>query len=318
MAHDQPHQQFQYHSRLLGRRIRLFRINPGRCDEPLSLFLLEADIDGCRKTFTALSYVWSDPNDRCLASCNGKNVMLTRNLYLALWQMRKDGRQEYIWADAISINQNDEAEETEQVRMMGDIYQGAELVFIWLGPEEKNDRVGLSLVRTIVDMIKAYEHHDGSLTDYMTAKGLDDVPMESWIAMLAFIRKPWFWRVWVIQEHQLADRRVLQCGNIDVDLESLVDLEEALVKHLELSYFIHWHTYQHGHTFDYSCGPVIGVLASLTDNRDCLSLWKLIHLGRRLQSTEKKDRVFALVRLSSNFDNTLINYQTAYSTLLQR
>jgi Heterokaryon incompatibility protein (HET) len=60
--------------------------------------------------------------------------------------MREDKRQGYIWADAICINQIDTSEKTEQVPLMADIYERAELVLVWLGKDEDNVRLGYNLM----------------------------------------------------------------------------------------------------------------------------------------------------------------------------
>jgi hypothetical protein len=67
--------------------------------------------------------------------------------------MRENGQRGYIWADAICINQSDVEEKTEQVRMMGDIYEAAQIVVIWLGPEEHSDRAGLYLMKDLCDKV---------------------------------------------------------------------------------------------------------------------------------------------------------------------
>ncbi|KAF2432246.1 hypothetical protein EJ08DRAFT_585818, partial [Tothia fuscella] len=69
--------------------------------------------------YVALSYVWGDPNDTTDIMVNGHTIPITVNLASALNAFRSnilpkseawgssDQLPERLWADAISINQND-------------------------------------------------------------------------------------------------------------------------------------------------------------------------------------------------------------------
>lgn len=46
-------------------------------------------------------------------------------------------KQRYIWIDALCIDQTNLAERSEQVGMMRSIYQKAQLVISWLGPQDE-------------------------------------------------------------------------------------------------------------------------------------------------------------------------------------
>ena len=48
---------------------------------------------------------------------------------------------DFIWADAICINQEDDAEKSLEVAQMGKVYENARRVLIWLGDtDEESDR----------------------------------------------------------------------------------------------------------------------------------------------------------------------------------
>jgi hypothetical protein len=44
----------------------------------------------------------------------------------------------FLWIDAICINQSDNEEKSQQVRLMGEIYSKAEVVRVWLGPSTED------------------------------------------------------------------------------------------------------------------------------------------------------------------------------------
>jgi hypothetical protein len=86
-------------------------------------------------SYKALSYTWGDPEDRLVWNVNGHDMLVTRNLHLALTQFSVQYAGQWLWIDAISINQSDEAkkEREHQVGIMRDIYSQAQEVLVWLG-----------------------------------------------------------------------------------------------------------------------------------------------------------------------------------------
>jgi hypothetical protein len=93
--------------------------------------------------FTALSYVWGDPEHKRSIVCDGVLFPVTENCYSALWNLSKKLQGLAIWVDAICINQEKTSQEKEwQIPLMGDIYTKAQQVYIWLGrADDRSDRV---------------------------------------------------------------------------------------------------------------------------------------------------------------------------------
>lgn len=93
-----------------------------------------------------------------------------------------------IWVDAISINQEEFVEKSTQVSLMGQIYQQASKVLIFLGD--------------------AAEGGDYAMDDIAERR------MDSNAAIYSFIsQRPWFHRVWILQQVALARHAVLVCGS---------------------------------------------------------------------------------------------------------
>lgn len=86
--------------------------------------------------YHCLSYVWGDASDRVPISLNGQAFSITRNLWIALRRLRWYGQLDYLWVDAICINQDDMYEKSQQVRKMADIYSQTQEVIIWLGEDD--------------------------------------------------------------------------------------------------------------------------------------------------------------------------------------
>ncbi|KAF2169633.1 hypothetical protein M409DRAFT_52153 [Zasmidium cellare ATCC 36951] len=67
--------------------------------------------------------------------CLRKELKIRPNLSSALWRLRKRGILR-VWADAVCINQDDDKERTNQVKMMVKIYESATRVAVHLGEFE--------------------------------------------------------------------------------------------------------------------------------------------------------------------------------------
>src|SRR4051812_32626970 len=111
--------------------IRLLRNLPSR--DSLLHFSLESFPLSTAPPFWAFSYVWGDPKKTSRIVVNGHNFEATQNLVLALHTHVNDilelrheidhphTNAEYLWADAVCINQSDTKERAQQVLRMCDI-----------------------------------------------------------------------------------------------------------------------------------------------------------------------------------------------------
>jgi hypothetical protein len=113
--------------------IRLLQLHPRQDDSLVSCSFSIHDIsdEALTPTYVALSYAWGrdDPTHRILI--DDETIMVRQNLYEFLLECRHC---DAIWIDALCINQQDNAERSLQVQMMGRIYSSAQVVWAWLGP----------------------------------------------------------------------------------------------------------------------------------------------------------------------------------------
>lgn len=118
-------------------------IRAGRADH---WFLKEAillDDSGNRTSpeYDALSHTWGEDQVTTFAvNCNSKELRVHHNLNDALPFLARRDSQLPIWIDAVCINQAHDDEKKVQIAMMGQIYEGASAVWVWLG--RGNERSG--------------------------------------------------------------------------------------------------------------------------------------------------------------------------------
>jgi hypothetical protein len=91
---------------------------------------------------------------------------VTPNLYFALRRIRQSlpswGCYPYLWIDAICINQEDLQERTNQVKMMGDIFENAFQVLVWLGEEEvdTDGEIAVDLLKALFESFNDFVQAD--------------------------------------------------------------------------------------------------------------------------------------------------------------
>jgi len=151
-------------------------------------------------TYTALSYVWGPPTPAREIFVNGECFTVRENLWNFLHQARKDRRTCAFWIDAICIDQHSNPERTHQVSMMGKIYSKAELVIAWLGTATIYSAQWERAMKTI-PALKDDERRNSKRWYKVYGPSIMDL-----------LNSPYWSRVWIIQEYNLARQIVLQCG----------------------------------------------------------------------------------------------------------
>ncbi|KAI1866277.1 uncharacterized protein JN550_007665 [Neoarthrinium moseri] len=172
---------YQYRSLdIHSRQIRLLHLLPGVWDDQVSCELHVASLDDTPE-YQALSYVWGSPETTKLILLHGCEVPVTTNLHAALRRLRLPTDTRVIWIDALCINQSLLDELSQQVSIMGEIYEGCQEVLMWLGErkgeEPKGDRQTLK------------EGHD-QLRKFLEAgdftRDPDGVDLDNYEVLLAF------------------------------------------------------------------------------------------------------------------------------------
>ena len=196
-------------------------------------------IDSCRRftwgDYAALSYVWGDESKPRSIIVNGKDVQVTRNLEGALRAFQEqaefaDGFR--LWVDAISINQQDSEERGRQVQRMRDIYRNAWTVLAWLGESRYGSDEAIQLVRNLCHF--AVSNRGKELEAYLRTEP-DYLGHGCWLALQELMDRPYWSRVWIIQEIIMGSSAVaIRCGNSSIDWTSFCAGIGVLQEHLWL------------------------------------------------------------------------------------
>jgi hypothetical protein len=106
--------------------------------------------------YKALSYTWGVDAACSSINLDGTAVPVRENLENALKRLRHDTIYEplLIWIDAININQQDNAEKSDQISKMRLIFERAAMVTVWIGSESSNSPLAFKLVRDLISCPK--------------------------------------------------------------------------------------------------------------------------------------------------------------------
>ncbi|KAK4898454.1 hypothetical protein LTR27_004051 [Elasticomyces elasticus] len=184
--------------------IRILLLLKGTAEEPVRAEIEHWDIrDKDQRAYAALSYTWGDPEHQPQLVYFGRRVRrVTNNLWLFLKRIRHEQRDLCVWADALSIDQENKAEKAQQIQYMTSIYPQAVKVLVWLG--ESDDTVGMAFA-TLDSWASAYRKNrqkpEGMKERLRLAQEQDlDITGSASSALASLFARPWFRRAWIVQE----------------------------------------------------------------------------------------------------------------------
>lgn len=290
-------------------RIRLLRIKKAifRAD-PVDCELISVALDQA-PNYGALSYCWGSELKFEKILCNGKILIAGATLEEALKRYRASfgvgsDKEEYLWADAICINQDDMAEKSDQILLMKDIYSKAQTVYVDLGDVQPSWFSVLTLMERTVLSGKRSKRLSMKPTS-TEASSLPDPHKPEWNAYWYTFSRPWFTRTWIVQEITLAKTAKVMFGRFVFDWERLEESNKVLA--------------ENGHInarMTISPPPVLIGLLNFTKlqvikrsfSNGTLNPLQLLQLTRDFDCSEPKDKIFALIALMGDFGKVVGSY----------
>jgi hypothetical protein len=196
-------------------QIRLLRLHGGSKRHGISASLEVWDT-GSEPRYRAISYVCGDAQRMQDITVNGRPTSVRHNCYYALWQASLHYPKSRVWIDALCINQLDLEEKTAQVMMMHEIYCNAAQVLACIGPSDSHSDVVKQAAEdpdTFVQKLP-YRWVKNPVDLDLWNPPLDEASSVQFFAHYSeFYMRPYFSRVWILQE--LAGghgRTLLLCG----------------------------------------------------------------------------------------------------------
>jgi len=312
-TYDGSNTSIQYADHILPSEdhIRLIRIYPPDPERPTRVFMTWriVRLDEAPE-YNALSYTWGPPLANPIPL---KGTRITQNLldcflrliYAApgLW-----------WIDALCINQDDHNEKNHQVKMMESIYGKAQTVWVWLGIDDEDTVPALQILRKLCKHVrKGYIPRPiGFYDEELEIFGLPKRDEASWISLMKFVSRPYFERIWVLQELIVAKEGItVMCGRYVLPWKDMV-LAIAFIElsgwTVPLSQLL---VPRHPH-LKFNAFRLVSTVLVLKDDLQKESLEYFIGFTRGFRSTDPRDQIIALLGLVSPQDESAWEIEPDY------
>ncbi|RDW91026.1 hypothetical protein BP5796_02191 [Coleophoma crateriformis] len=189
--------------------IRLIELLPGDEWSPIECILRivalpinDTGKTGAEPVYSAVSYTWGSIDRRRSVKLDGKSMSVRENLWMALFYLRSRTDSLTLWIDALCINQSDVIERNDQVGRMGEIYGRAQQVILWLGKPTDESYHALNFFRSL------------TTSEQKEAEQIGSGDQKSKILQSSFdvCQRPYWRRLWVIQELVRATNIIIRCG----------------------------------------------------------------------------------------------------------
>ncbi|KAH6611866.1 heterokaryon incompatibility protein-domain-containing protein [Boeremia exigua] len=310
------------YTKLQKNQIRLLQLEPGTREDPIIcnlqiVDLLAYDDLGANSSisgfeeYEAISYVWGNSNYTIEIDCDGRRAYVTQSLADALQALRHEATVRILWADALCINQKDIGEREEQVKLMGLIYWKARCVRIWLGHDDDVEDMYrakhiIPVIRYLADVhMKAVgttgEQYDAYCNIRFTEPA--DITKAQWTALHRLLARPWFQRVWVVQELGLGRAAVFHCGQERFNKTELTDFT-TMLRHVKKGSkeppLLDLQMIHLGNDYWRSC--LAGTRLELgSDPKEAETFFDILSRARGLNCTDRRDSVYAFLGHPSAF-----------------
>jgi Heterokaryon incompatibility protein (HET) len=288
---------------------RLLELLSNEEDDMIKCNMFEADLENEETpSYIALSYTWDDensPSTVCQILVNGNSLGISLNLWNFLQNYRCTTGRRIIWIDQICIDQKNISERTQQVRQMWRIYARANMDLFWIGEPDETTEDVMGILKALSRACTSILENRSGSTDfptvamfsnstYLAELGLPEFDSPIWAALMHFISRPVFQRIWITQEIAVSCDVKIFCGFLMIPFSvfgtaATFLVESSWIKILHDKYIVQ------------------GRAGFLTGMWNCRirhqsgqpqSMDMLLASTRRFKSSQAVDKIFALANLS--------------------
>ncbi|KIV92276.1 hypothetical protein PV10_06731 [Exophiala mesophila] len=323
--------------------IRVFELSStGEPSPDLKCRIHHTTVTDDKYAYIGISYAWGDPTlPKVPIECDSLQALIPPSLHSGLKRLRNAAPDvQYLWADAVSIDQNKEnqTEKSLQVRMMDQIFASAQEVIVDLGPIDADQHAilqGLDRYQAIPEDRWSLCIGNSSVAESLKMLQKENVPgfaADFWPGCAKFMQRPWFTRVWIIQEFALAKSVRVMIGEEFRDGKFLEDGLMRAAYHLQWLYIYSRHYPSNSSWLSDLWAPLWDITSILdalrqililrSRNRDLNKFCNLISVSSVLfKATDPRDKAYALLGMASDHqikDNFPVDYNESEAALMLR
>ena len=290
---------------------RLLCIHPGRTSDPIICTTDVVELAEATGRYHALSYCWGSQYRSRPIIRDGQAVNVTPNLESALRRLRAPDVARDFWIDQLCIDQDNTQEKEQQIGLMTDIYRLSCKLLIWLGDDGEETRKAYKIIGRLLklDPFARPEHKNGidgrqlgtkgSIDlDQLKSHGLPGAKDPGWQELRNLLSRPWFSRIWTIQEAaSAADADFLWGKEYSLNWESMVSIMRLVWEHLPKT-LLGSDIVLRGLPAD-SVYRITATIRML-DDRNYHDLFNLALMYKAYGASKPHDKLYALLNISNS------------------
>lgn len=295
---------------------RVFILFPGLQNDVLRGEICTMPLTKDRR-YRTLSYVWGPESQPTHTILTPDGIVTVKaSLNEALLSLRQKSSRMHLWIDAICIDQKNTEEKIHQIRLLPRIYQNASCTVAFLGADKRSNDAITALMQINAKSVcgldmkgwpKDLPHPPLS----WEGSSIPGAESQVWADVVAFFRRPWFRRAWIVQEAVAAPTVTMVCGGLAFDWNDIFEAMKIVDDDLEMSA-----------ADQRSWGPFItlGFHRESEAQQIRYPLAQLLESYRHVHSGWARDRFFALLGLASDGDNPEYapDYDTSFENIVVR
>lgn len=314
---------------------RLLCIVPGRVSDPIVCTTTVVELAEATGRYHALSYCWGSQHRTRPITCDGQSLNVTPNLESALKRLRAPDVAQNLWIDQLCIDQHNIREKEQQIGLMTDIYQLSCRLLIWLGDEGDESRKAYKIIERLLGLdpftsLGRKKSGDdlrlqtrGSIgLDQLKSNGLPGAKDPGWLELRNLLSRPWFSRIWTIQEAAVAPNAEFLWGKeYTLSWESMVTIVRLVWENLPKT-LLGPDVVLRGLPAD-SVYRITATMRMLDDHTHH-DLFNLALMYKAYGASEPKDKLYALLNISRSSQiadygqpTEITFHEMAYQTITQ-
>ena len=296
---------------------RLLCIQPGRTSDAIICTTEVVELAEATGRYHALSYCWGSQERTRPITCDGQMLHVTPNLESALKRLRAPNVARDFWVDQLCIDQDNLREKEQQIGLMTNIYRQSSKVLIWLGDDLEETRKAYKIIGRLLKLDPfAHSRHNNSNDnqglqtrgsiglDQLKAQGLPGPKDPGWQELRNLLSRPWFSRLWTIQEAAVAiDADFLWGKEYTLNWESMVSVMRLVWEHLPKT-LLGSDMVLRGLPAD-SVYRITATMRML-DDRNYHDLFNLALMYKAYGASKPHDKLYALLNISRS--SLVVNY----------
>lgn len=214
--------------------------------------------------------------------------------------------------------------------MMQEIYSKASCVVIWLGPSHPTDAAAIKFLKIINQpwatitgpygrKIPLFTNQDAPAHDAEIGAKVADSYFD---ALAMFLMRPWFSRIWIVQELMCARQTTIWCGDATLDDFPLLEAASRIAYLSNTNARTQIATtalpdpeMQYTGKLKLACAGRLEMLRIVRE-QGLGGITNLLLATRCFDATDPRDKIFALVGLADDVETGFVDYEKSYEEVI--